>query len=95
MSHYTPELIRNYIDDLDAVLRRAVAYDNLEKVFSLEKKRIVSFLINLLVFFANYLTVELNNDGRKGVPVSAGTLGRHQRSKVPVEVNASLVRGQE
>jgi hypothetical protein len=44
-------MIRDYIDDLDAVLRRGVIYNNLEKVFSQEKARIVSFLISSFEMF--------------------------------------------
>ena len=42
MSSVTPQQIRDYIDDLDAVLRGAVLRDELKEVFSSEKSRIVS-----------------------------------------------------
>lgn len=42
MSSYTPQQVRDFIDDLDAVLRSAVVGKKLKAVFEAEKKRIVS-----------------------------------------------------
>ena len=42
MPSYTPQQVRDFIDDLDAVLRRAVVEKKLKAVFEEEKKRIVS-----------------------------------------------------
>jgi hypothetical protein len=65
-------MIRDVIDDLDAVLRRGVNFNNLEKVFSQEKARIVSFLISSLQMFYNYIIVELFNECHEGDPVRPG-----------------------
>ena len=42
MPAYTAADLRNYIDDLDAALRKAVQEDKIKKVFALERPRIVS-----------------------------------------------------
>lgn len=46
MSSYTPQQLREFIDDLDAVLRQAVVRKTLEEVFDSEKYRIVSKFYN-------------------------------------------------
>jgi hypothetical protein len=51
MSTYTPELVRAYVDDLDALFREAVASQRLQETFEREKKRIVSFNSFYIFFF--------------------------------------------
>jgi hypothetical protein len=45
-SEYTPEMVRAYIDDLDAVYRQAIENGTLKDVFEQERSRIVSFFNN-------------------------------------------------
>ena len=40
----TPQQLRDYIDDIDAVLRAAIVFGTLKTVHEKEKSRIVSFL---------------------------------------------------
>ena len=40
----TPQQLRDYIDDIDAVLRAAIVSGTLKTVHEKEKSRIVSFL---------------------------------------------------
>ena len=48
MSHYTPQQLRVYIDDLDAVLRTAIVEKRLKEVYEAEKHRIVRFSFFIL-----------------------------------------------
>jgi hypothetical protein len=45
MSDYTPALIRDIVDDLDAVLRKAVEEDELKAALNSEKNRLVIYFI--------------------------------------------------
>jgi len=40
--YYTPKEVRDFIDDVDAVVRAAVVENTLKKVFEDERARIVS-----------------------------------------------------
>jgi hypothetical protein len=42
MSAYTPDLVRLFIDDLDAVFREAVTTNGLRQAFEKENGRLVS-----------------------------------------------------
>lgn len=59
MPNYTPAQIRDFIDDLDAILRAAVHQQRLKEVFETEKGRIVGIYINfcyhLLIFMIRVL----------------------------------------
>lgn len=46
--NYTPQQVRDVIDDVDAILREAITTKTLKKVFGDEKRRLVSFFLNLL-----------------------------------------------
>ena len=50
MSHHTPQQVRDFIDDLDAVLRTAVIEKKLKQVFLDERPRVVSNYITCPFF---------------------------------------------
>jgi hypothetical protein len=45
MSDYTPALVRSLVDDLDAVLRKAVEDGNLKEALKTERGRLVNNFI--------------------------------------------------
>lgn len=49
MSTTTATEFRVLIDDVDAVLRKAVVEKNLQEIFTTEKKRLVSFIIIIII----------------------------------------------
>jgi hypothetical protein len=50
MSTTTAFEFRSLIDDVDAVLRKAVVEKNLREIFTTEKKRIVRFIFIITLF---------------------------------------------
>lgn len=56
MSSYTPQQLRDYIDDLDAVIRQSVVRKTLKEVFENEKNRIVSFEYYLIYIFTDIIS---------------------------------------
>ena len=46
MSDYTPALVRSLVDDLDAVLRKAVEDGKLKEALATEKGRLVNFFFS-------------------------------------------------
>jgi hypothetical protein len=75
MPDYTPAQLRAYIDDVDAVLRTAVADGTLREVFAAERSRIVSILLFYLVTNWSEIPLECSDDSDKGLPGCPGSHG--------------------
>lgn len=49
MSTYTPVIIRNYVDNLDTIMREAVKNDTLKQVFAEERTTLVGLRFILTI----------------------------------------------
>jgi hypothetical protein len=93
MSSYTPQQLRDFIDDLDAVLRQAVVRQTLKQVFEAEKKRIVSLLIISYILLLTSSLVDIN-DCFAYISRHAGNEGCNECTPVSLVVGEGLADSQ-
>lgn len=90
MSKYTKSGIRQFIDDLDGVVRKGVSEGKAKETFRLEMSRIVSFFFHLHFFLLLTKKIDIFDEHRERLPGQPRTSQRSSRKSVCMENGACL-----